>query len=90
MCVRVCSCACVLITQLCPTLCNLMDYSPTVSFVHRIPQARILEWGAIIGTAQMLMQMINGQGLGFPCSSENKDFCLVYIQFEILVGHEIV
>ena len=30
--------------QLCPTLCNPMDYSLPGSSVHRIFQARILEW----------------------------------------------
>ena len=34
---------CVLISQLCPTLCNSMDCSPSGSFVHGILQARILE-----------------------------------------------
>ena len=33
--------------QLCPTLCNLMDYNPPGSFVHGILQARILEWVAM-------------------------------------------
>ena len=33
--------------QLCPTLCNPMDSSPPGSSVHRILQARILEWGAV-------------------------------------------
>ena len=33
-------------TQLCPTLCDLMDYSPPSSSVHGILQARILEWVA--------------------------------------------
>ena len=33
--------------QSCPTLCNPMDYSPPGSSVHRIFQARILEWVAI-------------------------------------------
>ena len=36
-----------LVTKLCPTLCNPMDYSPPDSSVHRILQARILEWVAI-------------------------------------------
>ena len=36
-----------LVTQLCPTLCDLMDYSPPDSSVHGILQARILEWVAI-------------------------------------------
>ena len=38
---------CVLLAQLCPTLCNPMDCSPPGSSVHEISQARILEWVAI-------------------------------------------
>ena len=34
-------------TQSCPTLCNSTDYSSSGSSVHRIFQARILEWVAI-------------------------------------------
>ena len=34
-------------TQLCPTLCDPMDSSPPGPSVHRILQARILEWVAI-------------------------------------------
>ena len=33
--------------QLCPTLCDPIDGSPPGSSVHRILQARILEWVAI-------------------------------------------
>ena len=33
--------------QLCPTLSNPMDCSLPGSSVHRIFQARVLEWGAI-------------------------------------------
>ena len=33
--------------QLCPTLCNPMDFRPPGSSVHGILQARILEWVAI-------------------------------------------
>ena len=40
----VCVCVCVLVTQLCPTLCDLMDCSLPGSSVHGILQARILEW----------------------------------------------
>ena len=36
-----------LVTQLCRTLCNPMDCSPTGSSVHGILQTRILEWVAI-------------------------------------------
>ena len=38
----------VLVTQLCPTLCNPMDCSPSGSSVHGILEARILEWLAIL------------------------------------------
>ena len=37
----------VLVTQLCPTLCDPMDCSPPGSSVQGISQARILEWIAI-------------------------------------------
>ena len=33
--------------QSCPTLCNPIDGSPPGSSVHRILQARILEWVSI-------------------------------------------
>ena len=36
-----------LVTQLCPTLCNPTDCSPPGFSVHEIFQARILEWAAI-------------------------------------------
>ena len=38
---------CVLVTQLCPALCNSLDCSPLGSSVHGLFQARILEWVAI-------------------------------------------
>ena len=38
VCVCVCVCSCYLITRLCPTFCNPMDYSPPVSCVHGIFQ----------------------------------------------------
>ena len=37
----------VLVDQLCPTLCDPMDYSPLGSSVHGILQARMLEWVVI-------------------------------------------
>ena len=42
-CVKACV-SCALVAQLCPTLCDPMDYSPPDSSVHGISQARILEW----------------------------------------------
>ena len=39
---------CVLVlTQSCLTLCDPVDYSPSVSSIHEILQVRILEWVAI-------------------------------------------
>ena len=38
---------CAKLCQLCPTLCDPMDYSPLGSSVHGILQARILEWVAM-------------------------------------------
>ena len=37
-------------TQSCSTLCNPMDYSPVVSPVHGIFQAKILVWVAIFSS----------------------------------------
>ena len=37
----------VLVTQLCPTLCDIMDYSTPGSSVHGIFQAGILRWVTI-------------------------------------------
>ena len=37
-------CCCAMSLQLCPTLCDPMDYSPPGSSVHGILQARILKW----------------------------------------------
>ena len=37
----------VLVAQLCPTLCDPVDCSPPASSVHRLLQARILEWAAV-------------------------------------------
>ena len=36
-----------LVAQLCPTLCDPVDYSPSGSSIHGILKARILEWVAI-------------------------------------------
>ena len=45
--VCVCVCVCVCVTQLCPILCNPVDYSLPGSSVHEILQARILDRVAI-------------------------------------------
>ena len=48
--------------QLCPTVCNPMNYSPPGSSVHGIFQARILEWVAMPSSRGIFLM----QGLK-PC-----------------------
>ena len=43
-----------LVTQLYPTLCNPMVYSPPASSVHGISRARTLEWFAIFSPRDLL------------------------------------
>ena len=38
-----------LVTHLCPTLCDPVDYSPPGSSIHEVFQVRILEWVSISG-----------------------------------------
>ena len=40
-------CCCCPVTQSCPALCDLVDCSPSGSFVHGLLQARILGWVAM-------------------------------------------
>ena len=47
--------------QSCPTLCDPMDCSPPGSSVHRIFQARVLEWVAIAFSREVL-----GRAYSFP------------------------
>ena len=66
------------VTQLCPTLCDPMDCSPSGSSIHGIFQARVLEWGAITFSDDQPRQHIkkqrhyfvnkcpSNQGSGFP------------------------
>ena len=42
------------VAQLCLTLCNPMDCNPPGSSVHGIFQARVLEWGAIAFSEQIV------------------------------------
>ena len=53
------------VVQSCLTLCNPMDYNPQGSSVHRIFQARILEWAAIPFSRGWRIPAIPGQD-GIP------------------------
>ena len=78
MCVCMCVCACVCVcvcarvrsvAQWCPALCDSMDCSPPGSSVHRILQARILEWVAISFSRLENITVFNlmFHDLVFPC-----------------------
>ena len=86
----------VLVTQLCLTLCNPVDYSLPDSSVHRILQTRILEWVAIPfskGSShpkdQTQISCIAGQILdslshqGSPCSASNSSINPISSIFKI-------
>ena len=53
------------VTQSCPTLSNPMDCSLPGSSIHRIFQARVLEWSAIAFSDRMLNkgEFLSGQYL---------------------------
>ena len=50
----------------CPTLCNLMDYSPSGSSVQGILQARILEWVPCPSPGDLSSPGIEPISLTFP------------------------
>ena len=60
----------VLVAQLCPTLCDPMDYSPPGSSVHGILQARILEWVVYSLTLEDLSD--SGIEFGSPALQANS------------------
>ena len=51
--------------QSCPTLCNLRDSSPPGPPVHRIPQARTLEWVAILPRFTWTPVLVSSTATGF-------------------------
>ena len=69
VCVCVCVCACARahsVTQSCTTLCDPIDYSPPVSSVHGISQARILECIAISYTRESFNPGLEPTSLASP------------------------
>ena len=44
------------VAQSCPTLSDPMDYSLPGSSIHRIFQARVLEWGAIAFSVNFILK----------------------------------
>ena len=54
-------CVCVLVAQLCLTLCDPMDCSPPGSSVHGILQARRLEWVIILFSSRKILYYVSHQ-----------------------------
>ena len=75
---RVCVCACP-VTQLCPTLCNTLDYSPQGSSVYGILQARIHCCGC-----HFLLQ-----GIFLTQGSNPHLLCLLHWQVDSLPLHHM-
>ena len=78
--------------QLCPTLCDPMDCSPTGSSVHGILQARVLEWVAIAllqgifptqGLNPYLLGLLSWQAGSLPLVPPGK-LC-VYLNLSLLL-----
>ena len=59
LCVRACACVYAKLLQSCLTLCDPMDCSASGSPVHRILQARILEWVAILFSRRFSRSRLN-------------------------------
>ena len=80
-----------LVTQLCPTFCDHMDYSLPGSCVHGILQARILEW-VLYGIfpaqgsnpdllhCRLILYLLSHQG------SPNYNPVYVFVHYWILLG----
>jgi len=77
------------VAQLCPTLRDPMDCSPPGSSIHGICQARVLEWGAIAFSDEVLVNLKNNMltersqssgfswwlsGIEYTCQSRHHRF----------------
>ena len=71
------------VTQLCPTLRNPMDCSPSGSSVRGIFQARVLEWGAIAFSTlshDLIINILGNKKLKLPAlpwKSSYKYFLII-------------
>ena len=67
------------VAQLCPTLCDPVDCSPTGSSVHGILQARIMEWVAI--SLRLLIFLL---AILIPaCASSSPAFLMMYSAYKL-------
>ena len=72
------------VSQLCLTLCNLMDCSLPGSSVRGIFQSRVLEWVAIAFSAAYLRLLIFLPAVLIPaCASFSPAFLLMYSAYKL-------
>ena len=83
---------CVLVTQSCPDLCNLMNCNPPGSSVHGILQARILEWVATLSSRGSswprnwsLVSLIEGRFFAVWATREAPQYIYIYIACEYII-----
>ena len=72
------------VTQLCPTLCDTMDCSPTGSSVHRILQARILEWVAVPFSSESPLSIRWPKCWSFSLSPSSEYSGLIFFRIDWL------
>ena len=65
------------VAQSCPILSDPMDCSPPGSSIHGIFQARVLEWGAIAFSAQVV-QVLNN----LPAKQETQETWVLSLGWE--------
>ena len=82
----------VLVTQLCPTLCDTMDCSPPGSSVHRILQARILEWIAMPSSIGLSCLFFKGLSCPFCLGShKTKSKCSrLHFNLKLQLGKNVL
>ena len=83
-------CVCVLVTQSCSTLCNLVDCSPPGSSVHGIFQARILEWNAISFSNEIMIPPYKWEVYNQNCPNFSDSLKWILLQSIILVSFYVL
>ena len=81
-------CVCAKPLQSCPTLCDPVDCNPPGSSVHRILQARILEWDAMPPPGDLPDPGIEPESLTSPTLAGG--FCTTSTTWEALIGYAAV
>ena len=86
VCVCVCVCICAKLLQLCPTLCDSMDYSPPGSSVHGILQTRILEQTAMPSSYIYMCVCV----CVCMCVYKTESLCCTYMKESESESHSVV